>query len=229
MCKISVIIPAFNAVSYIGEALQSVLAQTAPADEIIVVNDGSTDNTAREAEKFPGIRILHQDNQGCAAARNNGINASSGEWLAFLDADDVWLPEKLSLQEDYLKNHPSCPAVFGMVDCFISPEIDEKQQAKLFCPEGPLSGICAGAMLIRRDAFFSVGAFDPQMRLSQFIEWFNRFSGSGLTYHVLPDVVLRRRVHLTNTTALKREEVHRNYLQIARSRMLRSKNDRNAG
>ncbi len=229
MSKISVIIPAFNAVPYLGEAIQSVLDQTIPADEIIVVNDGSTDDTPREAEKFPGIRIIHQDNQGCAVARNTGISASSGEWLAFLDADDVWLPEKLSWQAAYLKNHPSCPAVFGMVDCFISPEIDEKQQANLFCPERPLSGICAGAMLIRREAFFSVGSFDPNMRLSQFIEWFNRFSESGLTHHVLPDVVLRRRVHLHNTTALKRDEVHRNYLRLARSRMLRSKNDRNTG
>lgn len=229
MCKISVIIPAFNAAQYIGEALQSVLTQTTPADEIIVVNDGSTDDTAREAENFPGIRIIHQKNMGCAVARNEGIAASSGQWLAFLDADDVWLPEKLSLQKDYLKNNPSCPAVFGMVDCFISPEIDEKQQAKLFCPEGPLSGICAGTMLIRRDAFSKVGAFDPKMRLSQFIEWFNRFTESGMKHHVLPDVVLRRRVHLTNTTALKREEVHRNYLKIARSRMLSSKNGKNSG
>lgn len=226
MNEISVIIPAFNAASYVGEAIQSVLDQTTPADEIIVVSDGSTDDTAQTAENFPAVRVIHQENMGCAVARNTGINASSGEWLAFLDADDAWLPEKLFLQKDYLKNHPSCPAVFGMVDCFVSPEIDEKQKAKLFCPEGPLIGICAGAMLIRREAFFSVGAFDPKMRLSQFIEWFNRFAESGLAHHVLPDVVLRRRVHLTNTTALKREDVHRNYLHIARSRMLRSKNGR---
>lgn len=154
MNRISVIIPAFNAALYLGEAIESVLDQSTPADEIIVVDDGSDDDTAGVADKFSRVHVIRQPNQGCAVARNTGIAASSGEWLAFLDADDLWLPEKLSLQADYLKNNPSCPAVFGVVHCFISPEIEEKQKAKLFCPEKPMNGIGAGAMLIRREAFF---------------------------------------------------------------------------
>lgn len=223
MDKISVIIPAFNAALYLGEAIESVLAQTMPADEIIVVDDGSDDNTAGLAEKYPRVHVIHQPNQGCAVARNTGIAASSGTWLAFLDADDIWLPEKLALQSGYLKQHPSCQAVFGMAENFFSPELDSEQRARLYCPSGRMSGICAGAMLIRREAFSKVGAFDPKMRLSQFIEWFTRFSESGMEHFVLPDLALRRRVHLNNTTAVRREDVHANYLKIARSRILRSK------
>lgn len=225
MDRISVIIPAFNASLYLAEAIESVLAQTIPADEIIVVDDGSEDETAGVAEKFHRVHVICQPNQGCAVARNTGIATSSGKWLAFLDADDIWLPEKLALQSDYLKLNSSCQAVFGMTENFFSPELDSEQRSSLYCPPDRLSGITAGAMLIRRDIFFQVGEFNPIMRLSQFIEWFTRFSEAGMKYHVLPDLVMCRRVHLKNTTALKREDVHKNYLKIARSRILHSKNN----
>ncbi|MFO7570008.1 MAG: glycosyltransferase family A protein [Smithellaceae bacterium] len=223
MDRISVIIPAFNAALYLGEAIESVLAQTIPPDEIIVVDDGSDDDTAGVAEKFSRVHVICQQNQGCAVARNTGIAAASGNWLAFLDADDIWLPEKLAFQSDYLKLNPSCQAAFGMVENFFSPELDSKQRERLYCPADQMSGIHAGAMLIRRDTFFQVGEFNPSMRMSQFIEWFTRFSDSCRDYHVLPELVLLRRVHLNNTTALRRDEVHKNYLKIARSRILRSK------
>jgi glycosyltransferase involved in cell wall biosynthesis len=225
MDKISVIIPAFNASLYLAEAIESVLAQTALPDEIIVVDDGSDDDTAGVAEKFSCVHIIRQSNRGCAVARNTGIAASSGNLLAFLDADDIWEPEKLALQSDYLKRHSSCHAVFGMVENFFSPEMDSEQRSRLHCPPDRMSGINAGAMLISRDIFFHVGEFNPSMRLSQFIEWFTRFSDAGMKYHVLAALLMRRRVHLNNTTALKRENVHKNYLKIARSRILRSKNN----
>ncbi|MGB5218248.1 MAG: glycosyltransferase family A protein [Smithella sp.] len=225
MNKISVIIPAFNASLYLAEAIESVLAQTMPADEIIVVDDCSDDDSAGVAEKFPRVHVIRQRNQGCAVARNTGIAASTGSWLAFLDADDIWLPAKLALQSDYLKLHSSCQAVFGMVENFFSPELDSEQRSQLYCPPERMSGINAGTMLISRDNFFHVGEFNPSMRLSQFIEWFTRFSEAGMKHHVLPDLVMRRRVHVNNTTALQREDVHKNYLKIARSRILRSKNN----
>lgn len=225
MDRISVIIPAFNVALYLEEAIESVLAQTLPADEIIVVDDGSDDDTAVVAEKFPRVHVIRQQNQGCAVARNKGIATSSGSLLAFLDADDIWLPEKLALQSDYLKLNPSCQAVFGMVENFFSPELKTKQRLNLYCPADRMRGIHAGAMMIKRDTFFQVGEFNPTMRLSQFIEWFTRFSEAGRNYHVLPELILLRRVHLKNTTALKREDVHKNYLNIAWSRILRSKNN----
>ncbi len=105
--RISVIIPAYNAAAYIERALQSVLNQSRPADEIIVINDGSTDATSEILKRYKGkTRIIEQVNAGVSAARNTGIRAASGDWIAFLDADDEWLPEKLAKQCQFHQAHP---------------------------------------------------------------------------------------------------------------------------
>ena len=99
MAQVSVIIPAFNAAAFVAEAIDSVLAQTMRDFEIIVVNDGSTDETARLLSSYDGrITVVNQANHGLAAARNKGAAVARGEWLAFLDADDLWHPDKLQLQ-----------------------------------------------------------------------------------------------------------------------------------
>lgn len=103
---ISVIIPAYNAKEYVGRAIDSVLAQTRPADEIIVVDDGSTDNTAEVIKSYGSkVCFIHQENGGASVARNTGIEAATGQWIAFLDADDEWLSEKLQLQIEHLKRN----------------------------------------------------------------------------------------------------------------------------
>lgn len=95
---ISAVIPAFNAERTIGDAIKSVLAQTRPVNEIIVVDDGSSDRTAEVAARFPGVLVLRRPNGGPGAARNTGIKAAKSEWIAFLDSDDVWLPRKTEIQ-----------------------------------------------------------------------------------------------------------------------------------
>ena len=105
--SVSVVIPAYNVEKFVARAIDSVLSQTRRADEIIVVDDGSTDSTAAEVSKFgPRIRFVRQENAGASAARNAGIEAATSEWIAFLDADDEWLPEKLQLQIEHLKRNP---------------------------------------------------------------------------------------------------------------------------
>ena len=104
--SISVIIPAYNAEQHISRAIDSVLAQTHPADEIIAVDDGSTDDTGQILRSYGRqLRYIGQENGGAGAARNTGIKAARGEWIAFLDADDEWLPEKLKCQADHLRRH----------------------------------------------------------------------------------------------------------------------------
>ncbi|MCB1713751.1 MAG: glycosyltransferase family 2 protein, partial [Candidatus Competibacteraceae bacterium] len=96
---ISVIIPAHNRAHTLPRALDSVLAQTRPADEVILVDDGSTDDTAALLQAhYPTVRYLHQPNQGVSAARNSGIRLARGDWIALLDSDDAWLPHKLACQ-----------------------------------------------------------------------------------------------------------------------------------
>jgi glycosyltransferase involved in cell wall biosynthesis len=99
---VSAVIPAYNAEQFISGAIQSVLAQTHKIDEIIVVDDGSTDRTAEIAAGFPGVRVIQRPNGGPGAARNTGIHAASGEWIGFLDSDDLWVPRKTEIQLGYV-------------------------------------------------------------------------------------------------------------------------------
>ena len=111
--SVSVVIPAYNAGQYIRAAIESVLAQTRPADEVIVVNDGSKDNTLDVLRGYGDrIRVVDQANAGPPRARNAGLAAVRGEFVAFLDADDVWLPSKLSAQVGHLRAHPDVGTVF---------------------------------------------------------------------------------------------------------------------
>ncbi|MFZ9033203.1 MAG: glycosyltransferase family 2 protein, partial [Anaerohalosphaeraceae bacterium] len=117
--KISAVIPAYNAEKYIARSINSVLNQTCPVDEIIVVDDGSTDSTAEVIKSYGGkVRYIHQQNAGVSAARNTGIQAATCEWVAFLDADDEWLPEKIERQVENIKNNPHLVRTTGnYIEC----------------------------------------------------------------------------------------------------------------
>lgn len=111
---VSVIMPAYNARPYIAEAMQSVLSQDYPNIELIVVDDGSVDGSAECAKMFGDrVKVIRQANAGVAAARNKGLDEAKGELIAFLDADDVWLPGKISAQVEYLRQHPETAVVYG--------------------------------------------------------------------------------------------------------------------
>ena len=116
MLVFSVIIPSFNRGSTLSRAIESVLGQSFRDFELIVVDDGSTDNTEAVVASFLGdsrVRYFRTANQGVSAARNFGVDKASGRYLAFLDSDDEWLPEKLQLQNQYLETHPYCHLVHG--------------------------------------------------------------------------------------------------------------------
>ena len=106
---VSVVIPAYNSAATITRALESVLTQNRPADEIIVVDDGSADNTHEVIKKFPGVRYIRQDNQGPAAARNNGVRTANGKYVAFLDSDDYWASDHLKNLSLVLGSNPDLP------------------------------------------------------------------------------------------------------------------------
>jgi glycosyltransferase involved in cell wall biosynthesis len=120
-CEVSVVIPTFNYGRYLRRAIASVLAQTRLPDEVIVVDDGSTDETADVVRGFEGVRYIYQANQGVSCARNRGISEARGEWIAFLDGDDWWLPEKLMLQ---LEAAAACPdaALVYTGSCTVTPQ-----------------------------------------------------------------------------------------------------------
>ena len=169
---VSVVIPTYDSAAVLTDAIDSVLAQTRPADEIIVVDDGSTDDTAQVCKAYGDrIRCIRQENQGASVARNTGIAAACGNWLAFLDADDTWEPQKLALQLDALAQHPE--ADFAVTAALVwSPDDRTYYQYRWDGPIEPdtmraellvrniFTGICS-SLLVRREALESVGCFAP--------------------------------------------------------------------
>lgn len=196
--SISVIIPAYNREAYLAEAIESVLAQTLPPDEVIVVDDGSTDSTAEIARSYGRqVRCISQENQGCGAARSAGLKEAHGTLIAFLDSDDVWLERKLEIQLAYLQAHPEIDMVYCHMKLFLSPEIDPASVPKFDARE--IAACNAQSLLTRRETFTAAGAFSTERDIHEFFSWFTRASDAGLTHHILPELLLLRRVHLTNT------------------------------
>ena len=174
--RISVVIPAYNSAEFIGRAIRSVQGQTYPAHEIIVVDDGSTDDTESIVSEFgSGVTYIRQSNAGAAAARNNGIHATEGEWIAFLDADDEWLGHKLQRQVELLQRHPDLTWVYAnfyQCSCTGTPRrIAHVREVTRKLPEdtdyfdsylsASLSGfyMWIGTVLVRRQALLDAGLF----------------------------------------------------------------------
>ena len=196
--KVSVIIPVWNGSAYVGEAIRSVLEQTAPPHEILVVDDGSTDATAEIVRSVPTVTLIRQENAGVGPARNTGIRLSSGDLLAFLDHDDLWLPEKLALQIRRFDEEPSVDAVVGRIQNFISPDIAAEEQARIDCPAEPIAGYSASSLLVQRRAFLRVGEWTSSER--EGVEWFVFAREAGLRFGEIPQTIARRRLHLSNRT-----------------------------
>jgi len=173
---ISVVIPAYNVGQHVGRAIGSVLAQTCPADEVIVVDDGSSDNTVDAVRSFGDrVILIQQKNAGASAARNTGIRAATGHWIAFLDADDEWLPDMLQLQTDILRQHPDLVWTSGNYKvCFCRKGYDLIKHDPQYIQtllgnkayfEDYLNaffrGICGWTccMIIRRDVLIETGLF----------------------------------------------------------------------
>jgi glycosyltransferase involved in cell wall biosynthesis len=197
--RVSVIIPVHNTERYVGEAIDSVLSQSRPPDEVIVVDDGSTDRTPAILNAMGGrITVLRQRQSGSAAALNAGIARATGDHLAFNDADDIWLPDKLKLQCNLLSKEPEIEAIFGMVRQFISPDWNHGNDVPGDPPPDQL-GVSKVTMVIRRDRFERIGMFDPSMRYIEFMEWYARAKVHELRTHMISEVLVLRRIHATNT------------------------------
>lgn len=217
---VSVVIPVFNGERYVAVAIDSVLSQTRLPNEVIVVDDGSTDGTAAILAAFGDrIHVIRQANAGTAAANNRAVAAATGSVLAFLDADDLWLPQKLEAQMQWLDLHSETDAVFGHLRQFISEDLTESDAARLVCPPDPQPGINKTTMAVRREAFERVGPFDRNLRSGDFVDWYARAVDQRLSSHTLPQVVAMRRLHNGNMGLCHRGE-QRSDNVIALKRML---------
>lgn len=218
--SVSVIIPVHNGAPYIREAIESVMSQALPAAEIIVVDDGSTDETSGILSAMENVRYVRQEKSGQAIARNRGFAESTGDLIAFLDADDVWMPEKLALQVAALDSDPPFDCVFGLAVEFAGSrppareiELQRKHDAHL-----------PGAMLVRRNMFAAVGPYDAQWRVGEVVDWYARAVDLGLRMTTLQHVVLLRRIHGDNLGRRSRDP-SRDYLSVLR-RSINRRRDR---
>jgi glycosyltransferase involved in cell wall biosynthesis len=218
---ISVMIGVYNAAPYLGEAIESVLAQDYRPLELIVVDDGSTDGSGDVARRYPEARVVRQENAGNGAARNRAVEEASGDLFAFLDADDRFAPGKLRVQAAALDADPGLDMVFGHVREFHSPELDEETRRTLRPPAPePMPWTAPNLMLIRRDSFERVGPFTTAVRVGVTVDWFARASEAGLRHQILPQVVLERRIH-TQNNGLRERAARSQYLDVIRAAMER--------
>ncbi len=213
---ISVIIPAFNACRTIGETVESILRQTLPPDEVIVVDDGSTDGTGNHPVLTSSIvRVCRQENAGAAAALNRGLSEVKGDVLGFLDADDLWCPRKLEWQTAVLERDPSLSGVSGHFESFACPTSTAAEQACWSIPATPQEGWIQGALLMRSDAAARVGTFPEGISAGYNVDWIARMRDLGERVAMVPQVVLHRRIH-SGSLSHRSAERDSGYLKIAR-------------
>jgi len=196
---ISVIIPVYNSELFLGEAIESVLAQDYRPIEVIVVNDGSTDNTETIAKRYRDhILYTKQENRGPAAARNKGLELARGDIISFLDADDLWPEKKLSLQLACLAEDPSLEIVLGLSQVMKLQDGDDKLKFKKW--NDPMLLLLFGAAVIRKSVFEKVGFFDETLHHNEDTDWFMRIRERGITITLLKEVTLLYRRHESNMT-----------------------------
>ena len=197
---ISCIVTVFNGERFLGEALDSILAQSYRRLEIIVVDDGSTDATAEVAARYAQrIRYLRQPNGGAASAKNRGLSVAQGELIAFLDADDIWHPDKLTRQQARLLTLPELTLCFTRFQNFWTPELsDEAERYRDDPMAAPLSAWSIGTLLVARAVFVQLGQFQEGLRGNENMLWFLHAAGKGARIEVLPEVLMQRRIHGLN-------------------------------
>jgi glycosyltransferase involved in cell wall biosynthesis len=195
-CPVSAVIPVRNGAQYIGEALRSIFDQTARPQQIIVIDDGSTDETPAVVREFPDVDYVAQPPIGASAARNAGGALATQPFLAFLDADDLWLPEKTALQLGHLASNPGTDIVSGQMRNFRR----SADGVTTFLTEPAIANL-PGCLLMRRDSFLRVGPFSSELAYGENLEWWARLLDRGLRTYAIAELMLLRRVHDSNTSS----------------------------
>ena len=211
--KYSVVIPAYNASPTLAETIESVLKQAVPASRIIVVDDGSTDNTVQIAKSFgDDVEVVSQANAGPGAAMSRGLRMTETPYLAALDSDDLWLPHKMGQQLDFLAKNPNCGGVFCPMRLFGESVTGERIQ----------EAWGRSVMTIRREVFDTIGdVVDPPGMRGEMIDWIARAREAGFVLAMMPEVLAMRRVLRGSLSDRRDSAKDRGYAHVARAALLR--------
>lgn len=214
---VSVIIAVKNAERYLAQALESVVAQTYGRHEIIVVDGDSSDRSLEIARSFPGVRCMQETGTGFAGAWNDGVAASGGELIAFLDSDDVWEPVKLERQVALLRARPKCDYVITRMRFMAEPGEPLPHGFRPELLDGDHPAPMPSAVMIRRAAFDALGPFRTDYSIASDIEWFARAKDLPLELGTVPEVLLRKRVHSANLSFTAAENLGAELLELLRA------------
>jgi glycosyltransferase involved in cell wall biosynthesis len=204
MPTISVVISTYNRQRFIGEAIESVLNQSYPPLEIIVVDDGSTDGTERTVRSFDGKIPIHyhwQPNRGQASSLNLGVSLAKGDWIAFHDSDDIWYTHKLAVQVCHLQNHPDVSFFYSNMDyCLLDETGGTTAVSRRFHSAlvplmfNGLPNVHVPTVLVRRDVLRQVGGFNQGLRIGESWELFTRIALAYQLHHI-PECLAKQRYH----------------------------------
>ncbi|MBD2182998.1 glycosyltransferase [Aerosakkonema funiforme] len=219
---VSVIIAVKNGERRLGEAIESILSQTYKEYEILVVDGQSTDNTEKIAKSYDRVRYIRQTGKGLADAWNLGIEAAKGELIAFLDSDDLWTPNKLSLQVDYLVNHPLIQYAIGKFRFILEPGCPIPIGFKKELLDKDIVGPIPGTLIVRKSLLNSIGKFNTDLVIASDVDWFARVKDENIPMIVIPEVLLYKRVHTENLSS-NAEKNNQELLQLLKQSINRQR------
>jgi hypothetical protein len=219
---VSVILPVFNGGKYLEETIRSVLAQEFRNFEFIAVDDGSTDNSADIIKKYKEIKYIYQNNQGVASARNRGVEESRGEIIALIDQDDLWTPDKLSLQVRCLLKYPGVFYLVAKQEVFLEPGTEKPGWLKEDVLGREQFGFLLGTVVGYRRLFENDNRFNTSYQYASDTDWFFRMKDAGIPMKHLDEVLLKKRVHHSNQS-YDVEKIHREILDLVKSSIKRRK------
>ncbi|WP_420578367.1 glycosyltransferase family 2 protein [Ekhidna sp.] len=221
MSDVTVIIPTYNASNYIEETLSSVYGQELPPKEIIVVDDGSSDNTANIVrQKHPKVKLLQQENKGAYEALNYGIKSARHDLIALLDHDDIWLSGKLRKQVELMNMHPECQMVFTLLENYMPNHLDGVELKQL---NTPLMGIHKSTLMVRKHIFDSVGLFEKSK--IELLEWYAKAIDKNIDQKFVNEVLVKRRIHGANQS-LTDKSLRQEFPKIIKAILDRRRNEK---
>lgn len=213
----SVIMPVRNGERFLSQAIESVLGQSYRPIEIIVVDGGSTDRTAAITRSYAEIRYVQQQGGGVGAAYNLGITASSGDFLAFLSHDDLWAPDKLRIQIDYLVRHPGTLYTVAYAEFFLEPGCVVPPGFRREILERARPAHIMETLVARREAFDRVGMLDFRLLSAEDVDWFARAHDLGIPMAVIDRVLVRKRIHDRNSSLVAADNTSNLFAALRRS------------
>ncbi len=225
--KISVILTVYNGEQYLRECLESISRQTIRPYEVIIVDDGSEDNSKEIIEEFEDFILVAIENRGVAAARNLALEKSSGDLITFIDQDDIWLENSLESRYNHFIEHEASQIVIGKQKWFLSGLNEMPSWVKPEQMNDELNGYLLGCAMISRSLFSEFGTFDESFRFSSDFDWFFRLKDHQIQFHQVEKLVLYKRIHQFNESrhaSLSLKELSRAvFNSIKRKRALQSK------